>query len=80
MKKLMCLVICAVIFLNFTARYSFAGMDSIFHIVIANVEKLTGGNNRIVFNPIDYLSVSGKEQWAYLKYLAYKEDPTEDSA
>ena len=77
MKKLMCFVVCSVMILNFTAGLTFAGMDSIFHVYIANVEKMVGGNSRIVFTPIDLRKDNpDKGHWAYMKYLDYKEHPT----
>ena len=76
MKKLVCFIVCAVIILNLVGECSFAGMDPIFHVYIANVEKMIGGNNRTSFTPVDTLKgYSDKEHFAYMKYVLYREYP-----
>lgn len=77
MKKLMCFTVCAVMILLIVSECSYAGMDPILHICIANVEKMTGGNSRIKFNPIDYLKeFEDKERWGDMKYIEYRQNPT----
>ena len=77
MKKLLCFTVCAVMVLLFVSECSYAGMDSILHVYIANVEKMTGGNSRIKFSPIDLRKDEpDKERWAYMKYLDYQQNPT----
>ncbi len=78
MKKLMCFIVCTLIILNLMEECSFADLavEPIFHIYIANVEKMIGGNNRTSFTPIDLLKdMPDKEYWANMKYWFYKEDP-----
>lgn len=76
MKKLMCFTVYVVMILNLSAGFCFGDNESLFHVVIANVEKVSGGNSRISYEPVDLHLPSNKEECAYQKYKFNQDHPS----
>ena len=76
MKKLMCFTVYVVMILNISAGFCFGDPESLFHVVIANVEKVSGGNSRISYEPVDLHLPSNKEECAYQKYKFNQDYPS----
>ena len=69
MKKLVYFIICAMTVLSLTPEFCYGDNPPLFHVVIASIEEITGGNSRISYTPVDFRTgASNKEAFAHLKY------------
>lgn len=77
MKKLLCFIMCLTAILTLTAGTSCAdGPDPVLHVFIENIERITGGNNRISYAFNDMRNkLMDDEAWADYKFKVNQENP-----
>ncbi len=71
MKKFLCFTVLVMTVLTFTAGLCYCDSLELFHFAIGNVEKVSGGNSRIKYDPVDILKGMNmnKEEVAHNKFL-----------